>query len=99
MGNAIDLKSETICQSLAERRAWCGKQRITASVEETDDVKRRRVLGQQAAQLTRSALMRRNALWNRIFRRDYTDTRQWRKGMELFRLADLSSIAPLEAQL
>ncbi len=43
--------------------------------------------------------MERNGLWNRIFRRNYTDTLLWRKATEMYRQADLSSIAPLEAQL
>jgi hypothetical protein len=94
-----DLKSETLRQSLAETVAWCGNQQIIASVEDTEDVKHRRILGRQAGQLTRRAYMERNRLWNRILRRNYTETRQWRQGMELYRQADLSSIAPLESQL
>jgi hypothetical protein len=99
MGDSFDRKSEAVCQPLAETKAWCGKQKITASVEEKDDVKHRRALGQQVGQLIRCALMESNGLWNRIFRRNYTDTRLWRKAMEMYRQADLSSIAPLEAQL
>ena len=49
--------------------------------------------------MIRRAFMERNAFWNRGFRRNYTDSPLWRQGMELHRLADLSSIAPLESQL
>jgi hypothetical protein len=94
-----DLKSETLRQSFAETVAWCGNQQIIASVEETEDVKHRRILGRQAGQLIRRAYMERNRLWNRILRRNYTETRQWRQGTDLYRQADLSSIAPLEGQL
>jgi hypothetical protein len=55
MGDSFDLKSEAVCQSLAETKAWCGKQKITASVEEKDDLKQRRALGQQAGQFVRRA--------------------------------------------
>jgi hypothetical protein len=96
---ALDLKNETLCRSLAETIAWCGAQRITASVEETGDVKHRRILGHQAAELMNRAFLDRNRFWNRILRRNYTDTRLWRQGEELHRQADLSSIAPLEGQL
>jgi len=47
--------------------------------------------------MVRRAFMERNAFWNRVFRRNYTDSPLWRQGMELHRLADLSSIAPLES--
>ncbi len=99
MDAALDLKNETLCRSLAETIAWCGAQRITASVEETGDVKHRRILGHQAAELMNRAFLDRNRFWNRILRRNYTDTRLWRQGEELHRQADLSSIAPLEGQL
>ena len=50
MDVTLDLGNETLRQSLAETFAWCGNQQIVASVEETEDVKRRRILGRQAGQ-------------------------------------------------
>jgi hypothetical protein len=99
MDVTLDLGNETLRQSLAETFAWCGNQQIVASVEETEDVKRRRILGRQAGQLIHRAYTQRNRLWNRVLRRNYTETQPWRQGMELYRRADLSSIALLEGQL
>ncbi len=99
MDVTLDLENETLRQSLAETFAWCGNQQIIASVEETENVKRRRILGQQAGQLIHRAYTQRNRLWNRILRRNYTETQPWRQGMELYRRADLSSIGLLEDQL
>jgi hypothetical protein len=62
MDVTLDLESETLRQSLAETFAWCGNQQIIASVEETEDVKRRRILGGQAGQLIHRAYTQRNRL-------------------------------------
>jgi hypothetical protein len=99
VSETFDLKSESVCWSLSETKAWCNQQKSTATVEETDDVKHRRVSGEQANQKFRLAFAERDAFWNKVFRREYTDSALWRQGMELHRLADLSSIAPLKSQL
>jgi hypothetical protein len=57
------------------------------------------MLGEQAGELTRRAFQERDRLWNRILGRNYTKTRLWRRGMELYRQADLGSLAPLMQEL
>jgi hypothetical protein len=99
MGDAFDLDSATFQQSLADTIAWCGSQQITSTFEETDDIRRRRSMGKQASELTHRAYEQRNQLWNRILRRDYTDSRLWKRGMNLHRQADLGSIVYLDSQL
>jgi hypothetical protein len=93
------LKDESFRRSLAETIAWCGTQEVVATVEESEDIKKRRILGQQGGELTHRAFMERGRFWNRILRRHYTNTRLWRQGMELYRQANLSSISPLLEQL
>lgn len=95
----FDFKRESLCKSLAETITWCMRQELTATVEESEDIMRRRVLGQQGGELTRRAYMESGRFWNRIFRRNYTATRLWRRGTELFHEADLGAIAPLQDQL
>jgi hypothetical protein len=99
MNVAFDLRNETLSRSLAETIGWCGSQQIITTTEETEDIKHRRSLGEQAGELTHRAFLQRNRLWNRILRREYHDSPLWRRGMELYRQADLSSIAPLGEQL
>src|ERR1700733_9104290 len=99
MNEAFGLSSEALSQSLAETIAWCGSQQIRIT-EDTDDIKRRRSLGEQAGQFAHRAFVQRNRLWNRILRRNYTDSRPWRRSKELYREADLGAIAdPLGQQL
>src|SRR5271170_6223414 len=99
MNEAFDLSNESLSQSLAETIAWCGSQQIRIT-EDTDDIKRRRSLGEQAGVLMHRAFVQRNRLWNRILRRNYTDSPLRRRGLELYRQADLRSIPdPLGEQL
>ena len=99
MGDTFNLKNEALSRSLVETIVWCGNQQVAATAEESEEVKGQRMLGQQAAELTQRAYTQRDSFWNKIIRRDYTDTRLWRRGMELHRQANLSSVAPLKEQL
>jgi hypothetical protein len=99
MDTTFDLKSESLCRSLAETTAWCDSQQIRATIEETDEVKHRREMGRHASELIRRAYAERGGFWNRLLRRKYTDSHSWRRAMELNRRADLGSIAPLAEQL
>jgi hypothetical protein len=99
MDPTFDIKGDAFRRSLAETIAWCSNREIIATVEESEDVKKRRILGQQAGELTSRAFKERHRFWNRIFRRDYTRTRLWRRGMDLYRQADLGSLAPLMKEL
>jgi hypothetical protein len=99
MDGTFDLKNEAVYRSLVEAIIWCQDREITAVVEETEQIKRQRAMGQQAAELTQRAYANRDRPWNRIFRRNYTESHLWRQGAELFRQASLGSIAPLREQL
>lgn len=99
MDALFDMKDESIRRSLGETIAWCGRQHIIASVDEPEEIRRRRHLGRQGSELIRRAYIERDRFWNRLLRRSYTDDRLWRQGSELLRQADLSSIAPLQDQL
>src|ERR1700722_1916543 len=100
MNDAFDFTSDSLSRSLAETIAWCGGERIIRLTEDTDDIKRRRSLGEQAAELAHRAFVERNRLWNRLLRRNYSDSRLSRRSRELYRQADPSSIPdPLGEQL
>jgi hypothetical protein len=83
VNDAFDLQSDLLRRSLAEAIAWCRSQTIVASVEETEDVKRRRSLAQQGSELMRRAFAEPDRLWDRLLKRDYTDSRLWRQGSVL----------------
>lgn len=99
MNPTFDVTGERFRRCLAETIAWCGKKELLPTVEESEDIKKRRLLGEQAGGLTRRAFLERDQFWNRILRRNYTNTRLWRRGMELYRQADLDSLATLLQEL
>ena len=99
MDPTFDVQGEVFRRSLAETIAWCGNKEIIPIAEESEDIKKRRMLGAQAGELTHRAFLQRDRLWNRILRRNYTKTRLWRRGMALYRQADLGSLAPLMLEL
>src|SRR5579863_5796094 len=99
MDATFDVKGEVFRRSLAETIAWCGNREIIPTAEESEDIKKRRKLGEQAGELAHRAFLERDRLWNRILRRNYTKTRLWRRGMELYRQADLNSLEPLMREL
>jgi len=90
---------EGLSVSLAETIEWCERQKIVGTFDEGEEIKRRRNLGKEANELIHRAYEERNRFWNRLLRRNYAHSRLWRRGMELYRQADLSSIAPLALQL
>jgi len=99
MNQSFDLDTEVLTESLEEAIAWCERQKIVGTVDESEEIKRRRNLGKQAGELVRRAYAERSRFWNRLLRRDYMHSRLWRRGTELYRQADLRSIAPLSQQL
>ena len=99
MNQSFDLDTEALSVSVAETIAWCECQKIVGTVDESEEIKRRRNLGEQAGELIRRAYAERSQFWSRLLRRDYMHSRHWRRGTELYRQADLSSIAPLSLQL
>ncbi len=99
MNHAFDLDTESLTASLEEAIVWCERQKIVGTVDESEEIKRRRNLGKQAGELIHRAYSERTRFWNRLLRRDYVHSRLWRRGRELYRQADLSSIAPLSEQL
>jgi hypothetical protein len=99
MNHSFDLNTESLTASLGEAIVWCERQKIVGTVDESEEIKRRRNLGQQAGELIRRAYSERTRFWNRLLRRDYMHSRLYRRGRELYRQADLSSIAPLSQQL
>src|SRR5437868_4057333 len=99
MNQFFDLDIEVFSVSVAETIDWCERQKIVGSVDEGEEIRRRRNLGKQADELIHRASEEHSRLWNRVLRRNYTHSRLWRRGMELYRQAELSSIAPLSPQL
>ncbi len=94
-----DLNREDLRSHLTETIAWCACQQIVSSIEEPPELLRRRSLLQQGTQLMHRAYLDRERFWNRMLRRDYSKTREWKRGAELKRQADPLSIAPLLQQL
>jgi hypothetical protein len=99
MNQSFDLDAEVLSVSVAETINWCERQPIVAAIDESEEIKRRRNLGKQAGELIHRAIEKRSQFLNRLLRRNYTHSRLWRRGMELYRQADLDSIAPLSLQL
>jgi hypothetical protein len=100
MIHTFELGSAVISVSVAETILWCESQQLTATIEESDEIKARRSLGKQAGELAHRAFMERDRFWSRALRRKYTDSPLWQRSTELYRQADLGSIVPpLSAQL
>jgi len=99
MNQHFELDTNALSVPVAETIAWCARQKIVESVDESEEIKRRRNLGKQASELIRRAYADRSRFWNRVLRRDHMHSSLWRRGTELYREADLSSIAPLSSQL
>jgi hypothetical protein len=99
-GATFDLRADETRNSLEEVIAWCAGQRITATVEESEEVRRRRQMGERASELMSVAIRKQQGFWDRLLRRDYTKRREYRDAKELFRRADLASLPiPLSSQL
>jgi len=87
----FDLQSEPIRQSLSETMSWCAAQQISAALEETQDVRHRRLLMSLGVELMNRAQHR---FWNRLLHPDYRHSALWEQGMALVRGADLGSLIP-----
>jgi len=94
MDAAFSLTSEELRISLAETIAWCAGQQLTAHIEETEEIKKRRILVRQANKLMTQAYATQEHFWNKLFQRDYRKTREWQLAMQLRREADEDSLKP-----
>jgi hypothetical protein len=99
--NAIfNLTNEELKASIAEAIAWCHGQHLTTHADETEDIKKRRMLVEQAHKLRMDVPLKRGNFWNRLFRGDYRKTSEWQLAMKLSRDADADSLKPpLASQL
>lgn len=76
-GATFDLRAEEIRSSLAQTIAWCAGQQITATVEETEEVRRRRQMGEQASELSIRARGRQPRILSRLLCRDSAQSSEW----------------------
>jgi hypothetical protein len=98
MDDTFAPRDDAARKGLAETIAWCAGLEILADVEETEDARLQRETAKQAAKLIQRAYLQRNSFWNRFFHRDFSKSSSFRRGMELYRQADLT-YAPLKDQL
>ena len=94
MDAPFDLTSERLRLSVAEAIAWCACQQLTTHVEETEEIKKRRMLVEQAHLLLTQAYLEEGRFWNRVFRRDYRKTREWQLAEKLLLETDAASLKP-----
>jgi hypothetical protein len=94
MDATFDLTSEELKRSLAETIAWCEGRQLTAHIEETEEIRKRRMLVQQANELMTQAHLRQGRFWNKLFRRDAQKTRGWQIATQMFLEADAGSLKP-----
>jgi hypothetical protein len=94
MDATFNLANEQLKVSLAEAIAWCDGQQLTAQADETEDIKRRRMLVQQANKLRMNVLLKPGHFWNRLFRRDHRKTTEWQLAAKLSREAEADSLKP-----
>ena len=99
MGAAFDLNAEHIRESLADTVAWCATQPITATVDKSEELKRRERMVEEVNQLRTRAIAKRQGFWDKLFRRSYLDSREWKLADELRQSALLSPPFPLSTQL
>jgi len=100
MGATFDLTSEDLRVATAETKAWCAGQQLTAYVEETDEIRKHRILVHQASKLMTQAHTRHRHFWNRLLRRDLQKTLEWQLAMKLSLEAGADSLKlPLATQL
>lgn len=94
MDVSFDLTSEKLRASVAEAMAWCAGQPLTSHIEETEEIKKRRMQVEQAHRLMTQAYLEERRFWNRVFRRDYRKTREWQLAKKLLLEADAASLKP-----
>lgn len=95
----FDLSAEKLLTSIAETISWCATQPITARLTETPNLLKRRRLIEEGKELTRRAKASGDRFWNRMLRRDYENTPEWRMGMIFIHQAQQISIAPQQQEL
>jgi len=83
----FDLNDEELKKSLAETIAWCATQPIAARLTDTPELRRFHSLKKQAGDLMHRAYATRQTFWNRLVRRDYSKTTEWKMGEELLHQA------------
>lgn len=94
MDFAFDLQERQLRRSLAETIAWCADQHLTAVGEESDEIKRRRGMVEEAFRLMHEAQAENGGLWDRLGDQD-----KWQRGQRLLEEAEIDTIAPLSPQL
>jgi len=100
MNATFDLTSADIRVSIAETIAWCASQKLTAYIEETEEIRNRRMLAEQASKLMGQAYAKQRDLWNKLFRPDIEKAPEWQLAMKLSLEADADSLKPpLASQL
>jgi hypothetical protein len=67
MNQSFDLGTEALSVSVAETIAWCERQKIVGTVDESEEIKRRRNLGKQARELIRRAYAERGDFGTECF--------------------------------
>lgn len=92
----FDVTSTDFKRSLSETIAWCASQPLTTAVAESAAIRHRRVLFEESGRLMHQAYELVNRSW---FRRNVSNTKEWRRGMTLLREANPNSLPQLKSQL
>jgi hypothetical protein len=88
------LQERELRRSLAQTIVWCADQQLTAVGEETDEVKKRRRMAEEAVRLMQEAHAEKGGSWKRLH-----DDDKWQRGQKMLEVADVGPIAPLSQQL
>ena len=94
MGFVFDLQARELRRSLAETIAWCADQQLSAVGEESDEIKKRRRMADEAFRLMQEAHAEKGGFWDRL-----RNHHKWQRAERLLEEAEIDTIAPLSEQL